>query len=251
MKKYRNRIIEIFENYPVDVENEKPGIRWAFEPIKNETKYLILGINPSNSVNKVNSVILKSGERWIKGKFKTQKKYDLFLANKENEEQITLLQKLSHEHHPHFKKHKVFLSYLNDIEENNYQFFDLFPVWGIKQKEFLAELDFDEKVKSIEAFIDLIDRHSNLKGLYFFNSGAAEFFMKENKTSWDLPHKRINVRKEKDIKGERISVVKKGNIKLNNRNIDIHCFGIGGYFGPSDLKELANKWNKYLSDEIL
>ena len=75
--------------------------------------------------------------------------------------------------------------------------------------------------------------------------------MKENKTSWDLPHKRINVRKKKDIRGERISVVKKGNIKLNNRNIDVHCFGIGGYFGPSDLKELANKWNKYLSDEIL
>jgi hypothetical protein len=30
------RIIEIFENYPVDPENEKPGIRWAFDPIKKE-----------------------------------------------------------------------------------------------------------------------------------------------------------------------------------------------------------------------
>lgn len=247
---YKKEIVTIFNDKP-DIENGKPGIRWTFEPIKNETKYLILGINPSNSVNKVNSVILKSGERWIKGKFKNQKKYDLFLANKENEEQITLLKELSHEHHPHFKKHKFFLSYLNDIEENNYQFFDLFPVWGIKQKKFIAELDFDKKVKSIEAFIDLIDRHLNLKGLYFFNTGAAEFFMKENKANWDVPHKRINVRKEKDRKGERISVVKKGKIKLNNRNIDVHCFGIGGYFGHAELEELAYKWNKYLSNEIL
>ena len=50
-------------------------------------------------------------------------------------------------------------------------------------------------IKSIEAFIDLIDRHSNLEGLYFFNSGAAEFFMKENKAKWfkKVP---INVRED-------------------------------------------------------
>lgn len=244
---YKKEIVNIFNNVP-DIENGKPGIRWAFEPIKNETTYLILGINPSNSVNKVNSVILKSGERWIKGKFKNQKQFDLFLANKENEEQITLLQELSHEYHPHFRKHKNFLSYLNDIEENNYQFFDLFPVWGIKQKKFISELNFDQKVKSIEAFIDLIDRHPNLKGLYFFNSGAAEFFMNENKAKW---YKKVPINVREDDSRVRNSVVKKGEIKLNNRSIDVYCFGIGGYFGPSELKELSNKWNEYLSNEIL
>lgn len=247
MKKYKQEIKQIFK-YKSDPENEKPGIRWAFEPIKNETKYLVLGINPSNSVFKVNSVIQKSGERWLKGKFESQKEYDLFLANEKNENQITLLQELAHEHHHHFKKHKIFLSYLNDIEENNYQFFDLFPVWGIKQKDFIAELNFDEKAKSIEAFIDLIDRHSKLKGLFFFNSGAAEFFMKENKANWDLPHKRINVRKEKDRRGERISIVKKGKDKLNNRNIGVYCFGIGGYFDVKEMETLAQIWNKYLSN---
>ena len=248
MNKYKGRIIEIFKDYLVDPENGRPGIRWAFEPIKNETKYLVLGINPSNSFNKVNSVIQKSDDKWFLGKFKSQKEYDLFLVNEENEEQITQLQELSHEHHHHFKKHKTFLSYLDDIEENNYQFFDLFPVWGIKQKDFISDLDFDEKVKSIEAFIDLIDRHSNLEGLYFFNSEAAEFFMKENKAKW---FKKVPINVREDDSRPRNSIVKKGKIKLNNRNIDVHCFGIGGYFGPVELKELAYKWNKYLSNKIL
>lgn len=247
MNKYKDRIIEVFENYHVDVENEKPGIRWAFEPIKKETKFLILGINPSNSLRLVNSIIKKSADIWSKGKFKSQKEYDLFLSKEVNQNQITLLQELAHEHHPHFKKHKEFISFLKNIAESDYQFFDLFPVWGIKQKEFIKKLDSYQKEKSIEAFIDLIDRHSNLKGLYFFNSGAAKFFMKENKTSWNSPHKRINVRKG----GERISIVKKGKLKLNNRTIDVHCFGIGGYFGTAELKELAYKWNKHLSNDFL
>jgi hypothetical protein len=43
MKKYKDSIIKIFKNYDVDPENKKPGIRWAFKPIKKETKFLILG----------------------------------------------------------------------------------------------------------------------------------------------------------------------------------------------------------------
>jgi hypothetical protein len=107
MKKYKDSIIKIFKNYDVDPENERPGIRWAFEPIKKETKFLILGINPSNSLKLVNFVIKKSADRWFTGKFKTQLEYDLFLANKENEEQITLL----HEVFPEVFQHLKYLIY--------------------------------------------------------------------------------------------------------------------------------------------
>lgn len=124
MKQYKDKIIEIFENYPVDSENKRPGIRWAFEPIKKEIKYLILGINPSNSVTKANLVIKKSGNIWSDGPFIDQYSYDKFLSDSNNESKILLLQELAHEHHLHFKKQKKFISFLKDIEENNFQFFD-------------------------------------------------------------------------------------------------------------------------------
>ncbi len=57
----------------------------------------------------VNSIIQHSADRWSKGKFEEQTKYDFFLAKEENEDQITLLQNLAHEHHPHFVKHKKFI----------------------------------------------------------------------------------------------------------------------------------------------
>ena len=38
MNKYKGRIIAIFEDYLVDPENGRPGIRWAFEPIKVEQR---------------------------------------------------------------------------------------------------------------------------------------------------------------------------------------------------------------------
>jgi hypothetical protein len=238
---YKIRIVDIFKNYNSNLENGRPGIRWAFEPIKKKTKYLILGINPSNSFNKANSVIQKSGNKWFKGKFKNQEEYDRFLTNEENEYEITLLQELAHEHHPHFKKHKKFITLLKSLEDYNCQFFDLFPVWEIKQKDFIDDLKDDEKEESINAFKELIDRHPNIECLLFFNAGAADFFMKENKTKWDS-EKKVNVREDND-KRERSSIVKKGEIELENRDIDVYSFGIGGYFGDKEMEKLAQIWN--------
>ena len=181
IKKYRGEIYKIFKGKK-DPENRRPGIRWAFEPIKKETKYLVLGINPSNSYRKVNLVVEKSKHKWSKGKFKTQKEYDYFLSNEEKESEITLLQELAHEHHPHFKKHRDFAKALK-LNDTDYQFFDLFPIWRIKQKDFFDDLTDDEKEKSIKAFKNLINSYSNLEGLLFFNAGAADFFMIENKKS--------------------------------------------------------------------
>ena len=75
----------------------------------------------------------------------------------------------------------------------------------------------------------------------FFNAGAADFFMKENKTKWDS-EKKVNVREDND-KRERSSIVKKGEIELENRDIDVYSFGIGGYFGDKEMEKLAQIWN--------
>jgi hypothetical protein len=236
IKKYRREIYKIFKGKK-DPENGRPGIRWAFEPIKKETKYLVLGINPSNSYRKVNLVIGKSNHKWFKDKFKTQKEYDYFLSNEEKESEITLLQELSHEHHPHFKKHRDFAKALK-LNDTDYQFFDLFPIWRTKQKDIFDDLQDYEKEKSIKAFKELVNRHPNLEGLLFFNAGAANFFMKENKIKWNTKEK-VNVRK--DHSGTRNSIIRIGNIDLINKSINVYGFGIGGYFGPKEIERLAEK----------
>lgn len=245
MNLYRKKIASIFNEHP-DLQNERPGIRWAFQPIKRKTKYLVLGINPSNSVTKVNSVINKSGSRWSDGPFMDQYDYDTFLSDPNNAPKILLLQDLAHKHHPHFKKHRYFAEKLG-LQTEDYQFFDLFPIWRIKQKDFIQELKSEQKRSSIDAFIDLLDRHSQLKGLLFFNSTAAKFFMQERHFNWHLKEK-VNVRKADDIRGARHSLAKKGEIKLSFRNIHVHCLGIGGYFGKPEMEKLGQAWGKHLSN---
>ena len=243
IKKYRGEIYKIFKEKK-DPENRRPGIRWAFEPIKKETKYLVLGINPSNSYRKVNLVVEKSKHKWSKGKFKTQKEYDYFLSNEKKESEITLLQELAHEHHPHFKKHRDFAKALK-LNDTDYQFFDLFPIWRIKQKDFFDDLKDDEKEKSIKAFKELVNRHPNLEGLVFFNAGAADFFMKENKIKWNTKEK-VDTRKDKDHRGRRNSIIRIGNIDLINKSINVYGFGIGGYFGHKEIERLAKKSRQLL-----
>lgn len=250
MKIYEFKIRNIFKDEP-NPENGRPGIRWAFEPIEKETKFLVIGINPSNSYKRVKEVI-NSFNNEFESRYKTkpdysylhkkirnlefkndptenQKKYDRFLSKEENKKEITLLKKLAHEHHRHYKKYLKFLKpSIETLTENNlsFQFFDLFPVWGTVEKEFTKELKFDQKTNSINAFIDLVDRHPNIDSLLFLNRSAADFFIKEivgfgyRQKKWDSED-RVNVGKTK--------IVKKAKFKLSksNREIYIYCFAIG------------------------
>ncbi len=60
MKIYEKNIVEIYNTF---IKNEEffPGIRWAFDEIKDDTDYIILGINPSNSFFKLEEA-LKNAE---------------------------------------------------------------------------------------------------------------------------------------------------------------------------------------------
>jgi len=230
MKKYKKEIVEILNTYS-SKKQFYPGIRWAFDEISDESEYLILGINPSNSYSKVKSVINKSELTELKTLFTNQKEYNEFLSKKENEGKITTLQREAHKYHPHFKKHKNFASYLGI--EKSYQFFDLFPIWEIKQEDLLADLDknIDLKNELIDAFNNLIERKSNIKALLFFNAKAAKFYFKNN----HIEHKSIKFKLESQRK---YSYVIKGEVK----NINVLGFGIGGWdFSGEKLIELAQK----------
>lgn len=259
IEEYKRKIIEIFEPRSI---RKNWIIRWAFNEIRDETEYLILGINPSNSYKMFKEMIdeFRNDNNYItrfaglhevledlqsgNSKQSNQSKYDEFLSDKNNESYITQLQELAHIYHKHFKKHKYFANKLK--LKNKYQFFDLFPIWEIKQENLLNKMK-NEKEESINAFVGLVDRHPNLKGLFFFNAGAGKFFMKERKADWDLIE-RVDVRELNDNKGSRISIVKKGSINLINRDIDVFSFGIGGHWNNAQLDKLAKKSMKYLSN---
>lgn len=237
---YKNEIVEAFKDYEVDIRNKKPGIRWAFDEIKDETQYIILGINPSNSYHQVKSVIKESGYNEFNDSFGSQEEYDRFLADSSNEDKIKLLQRLAHKYHRHFKKHRLLLNKFLRLTERKYQFFDLFPVWRLTQKDFMDDLSDSEKEKSIEAFKKLIDRHLNISTLIFCNAGAADFFVREcNRAQW-VGKEKVIVRKKSENRASRNSIVRKGELKLSdNRVVDIYGFGIGGYFGAREMESLV------------
>ena len=73
MKIYEDEVRTIFkdEHNPY---NGRPGIRWAFEPIEKETKFLVIGINPSNSYKRVKEVINSSNNEF-ESRYKTKPDY--------------------------------------------------------------------------------------------------------------------------------------------------------------------------------
>ena len=91
-----------------------------------------------------------------------------------------------------------------------------------RSKDFLNEIKDDQKRDSINAFIDLVDRHPNIDCLLFLNGGAGDKFLEVTNTKWDKI-------KSVDVGTSKSKKVKEAKFKLSKRKIDIYCFPIGGW----------------------
>ena len=190
MEIYKKNIIEIYNSF-----NSKktffPGVRWAFETLKVDTEYLVLGINPSNSyealcqalknakeddyksltkdlkltkdeiIKKIENIVIKiDGYNFLND----QKNYDEFLNDKNNDDYILFLQKLAHEYHKHFEKHKKFVDeYLSRMASKHKQ---LEKNWRVKKHH---ELDLSDIIISTNTKKNnkkVIDQLKKLKDLY-------------------------------------------------------------------------------------
>ena len=270
MKIYEKNIVEIYNTF---IKNEEffPGIRWAFDEIKDDTDYIILGINPSNSFSKL-EIALKNAEddqyKFLVKKLKlkkeevtekikkivdeikegihpdNQKNYNDFLHNKFNRDEILFLQEIAHEYHDHFKKHKILADALG---VKKYQFMDLFPIWCVDQTPFLNELKKEVlagfKDEILMAFNSFVSRHKTAKGLLFFNGKAGELFLKSNDTK-EFKIEPITVRYQ--VKGKQKTInskVNKHELKIDKRKISVLVFPIGNvtFKNESALIDLGKK----------
>ena len=260
MEIYKKNIIEIYNSF-----NSKktffPGVRWAFETLKVDTEYLVLGINPSNSyealcqalknakeddyksltkdlkltkdeiIKKIENIVIKiDGYNFLND----QKNYDEFLNDKNNDDYILFLQKLAHEYHKHFEKHKKFVEALGI---DKYEFMDLFPIWRISQKSFEKDLKkeilkgFDESM--LLEFNKLVSRHKAIKGLFFLNKSAGKFYLKKDIHEYKMkdqiipfiiPYKTL-----KNVEKTKKSEVIYNELEVGGKKISVFVFGLGNY----------------------
>lgn len=277
MEIYKKNIIEIY-NYFNSKKAFFPGIRWAFDTLKGHTEYLVLGINPSNSyvalgkalnnakeddykllIKKLKLTkddIIKKTEKIVNkidgyNYLNDQKNYDEFLSDENNHDDILFLQKLAHEYHKHFEKHKLFVEALGI---DKYQFIDLFPIWRISQKSFEKDLKkeslkgFDQKI--LQEFNKLISRHKAVKGLFFLNKSAGKFYVnKNNHEIKKLKEITFNISYEtKDqVSKTRKSEVIKYELEIKCKKISVFIFGIGNFdWNNIALKNLAKESRQLL-----
>ena len=168
--------------------------------------------------------------------------YDDFLHNKDNKGEILFLQKIAHEYHDHFKKHKILA---DALKVKKYQFMDLFPIWRVKQTSFLNDLKVLEGFKNeiLMAFNSLISRKKNVKGLLFFNKKAGELFLNCNDTK-EFKIEPITVTYQ--VKGKQKTInseINKHELKIDKRKISVLVFPIGNYTykNESALIDLGKK----------
>ncbi|MCY4160716.1 MAG: hypothetical protein OXE77_02510 [Flavobacteriaceae bacterium] len=249
MEKYLKNVYNIYKNFS-GKEDFYPGPRLT--RIDNENpKYLILGINPSNSIDKVKQVLSKASFstqnseemerlRKLKQKLNSQSKYDEFLCFEnydDNRTQIAYLQNLAHKFHSHFIKHNYFLEKLGLCRED-YAFFDLFPLWQIKQCDLIKKLKLYSKLKKdlLDELYEFLIRKKSIEYVLFLNVKAYNVFSAFQRLV-------IRYKNEIPIKMElqkRNCKVRESSISLNGRNIKAWGFGIGGRFGYNQMDELAS-----------
>ena len=183
MEKYLKNVYNVYKNYS---RKDDFYLGPRLTPMDNENpKYLILGINPSNSYGphaefskeicddlREISVLNDQEER--------QRRFNDFLSFKnyeQNREYVCKLQELAHIHHNHFEKHKDFAEKLG-LSKEHYAFFDLFPLWEIEQEALLDKLEGHPKLEKelLDEFFEFIDRNKSIEELLFFNAGAYKKF---------------------------------------------------------------------------
>lgn len=278
MEIYKKNIIEIYNSF-----NSKktffPGMRWALNTLKVDTEYLVLGINPSNSyvalgkaLNKAKEDdykllvkklkltkddIIKKTERIVNkidryNYLNDQKNYDEFLSDRNNGDDILFLQKLAHEYHKHFEKHKIFVEALGI---DKYEFMDLFPIWRISQKSFEKDLKkeslkgFDERM--LLEFNKLVSRHKAIKGLFFLNKSAGKFYLKKDIHKYNMKKQlipfTISYKTLKHVKKTKKSEVIYNELEVGGKKISVFVFGLGNYdWNDNALIDFAEQSRKLL-----
>lgn len=215
---------------------------------------LILGINPSNSIQAFKRRAFKQAiaahHELPQEILNQQVAYDDFLCfenSKDNHDLICLLENLSHRHHPHFQKHHLFAKALGIADKSMY--WDLYPIWEIEQANLLKKLKQNPVLSQqlIAAFTDLLIRNSQIKTLYFFNSGAYETFMKQIILDSRICYsevKQLNLK----VGRQKPSKIKKSVLTVNGkRQLEMIGFGIGSYsFGSDACLQLAETYKNTL-----
>ena len=191
----------------------------------------------------------------LKGyKKESQERFNDFLSFKnvkQNRGHICKLQTLAHRYHGHFKIYRGFAKKLGLLEEH-YTFFDLFPLWEIKQKILLRKFEKHPKLKEklLDEFLELIDRNQSIEELLFFNRQAYEEFSNFNSSfemNYQLEQKyRVQKKFQKD--NSYPWAILEGSLLLGGgRKIKVWCFGLVASYR---YMEEAEKEKTNVADEF-
>lgn len=248
MQQYIQEVKKIFSFH----ENQQDflGIRVCPRDL-TKIDTLILGINPSNSIksfsrNEFRHQLRADNNVFLEQVLTAQSAYDEFLSfahYAKNEEQICKLENRAHAFHPHFQKHSRFAKALGIDEQ--YAFFDLFPIWEIQQTELLKKLDLKPAISEqlIAAFIQLLLEQPQIEKLYFFNKKSYHLFL-----GFITKNPAIQVVKKEDLElqvgRQKKSAVLETTVHLGaQRTVQAIAFGIGSYsFGADACEELAKNY---------